>query len=340
MNRFVAAYHLKAGAVVAILFPAIFVFSDPTAAHIVNRFVISFIIILSLWLMNFILVDFKSAQDSRSKYFIGKRLMQICISCFFSLGIYFFVASLFDLSGSLLSQVDGGRSTDVRDWFFLATRIILFNLLIVLIKYLYDTHSERRRIALENEMLKRENISAVHESLKQQVNPHFLFNSLNTLKALIKHKPDQAVIFLNELSSVYRYMLQHMDKNMVTLGEEMDFLRSYLYLLKIRFGDAINADISVPDELLQYSMPPNTLQLLIENAVKHNRLSQQKPLTITIFPHQDYLTIQNNVQEGGVQETSSRIGLSNISTRYRLLKGRDIVIKKTEDVFQVLLPII
>jgi two-component system LytT family sensor kinase len=188
--------------------------------------------------------------------------------------------------------------------------------------------------------LKRENLNALHETLKQQVNPHFLFNSLHTLKSLTKRNPDQAIHFIDELSSVYRYMLLHQDKKIVTIGEEIEFLRSYLYLLKIRFGDAINTEIALPDKLLKHSMPPNTLQLLIENAVKHNALSTKKPLCISIYTKDDYLVVRNNLQFKPEQtSTSSHFGLSNISNRYLLLNGRDIIIKKTEKDFLVLLPV-
>ena len=100
--------------------------------------------------------------------------------------------------------------------------------MIILIKYLFDTHAEKRKVALENEVLKRENLNALHEILKQQVNPHFLFNSLNTLKSLTKRDPEQAASFISELSTVYRYMLLHRDKTVVSLKEEIDFLKSYL----------------------------------------------------------------------------------------------------------------
>jgi len=216
---------------------------------------------------------------------------------------------------------------------------MLFNSLIILIKYLFDINAEKRKIELENEVLKRENLNALHESLKQQVNPHFLFNSLNTLKSLTKRNPAQAVDYIAELYSVYRYMLLHQDKKDVTLRDEIDFLKSYLYLLKIRFGDAITTEISLPGKLLDCSMPANTLQLLIENAVKHNALSLHKPLSISIVADNNYLTVKNNLRSKKEEPSSSHLGLSNISNRYLLLKGKDIIIQKTEEEFIVQLPI-
>lgn len=126
---------------------------------------------------------------------------------------------------------------------------------------------------------------------------------------------------------------------MVSLREEIDFLKSYLYLLKIRFGGAIQAQIQIPDSLLNSMMPPNTLQLLIENAVKHNALSLKKPLSISLFTLKDYLVVENNLQPKAERGESSHLGLSNIRSRYALLKGKEIIIQKKEENFQVLLPI-
>ncbi|WP_315816993.1 sensor histidine kinase [Paraflavitalea speifideaquila] len=280
--------------------------------------------------MNFGLVDFRKS---------GRRYGRIALSYGLSIVIYLCIGLLLDLTGKLLSTTRGNWGHSFSSWFFICLTLFLFNTLILLIKHVYDSNAEKRDMALENELLKRENLNAEHEALKQQVNPHFLFNSLTTLKSLTKHDPQQAVNFIGELASVYRYMLQHQDKPMVTLGEELDFMRSYLYLLRIRFGDALCTEIQVPDTVLGYGMPANTLQLLVENAVKHNGLSMKRPLYISILVAGDYLAVRNNLQVKAVETASSRLGLSNVSRRYVLLKGKDIIIKKDEQAFEVLLPI-
>ena len=339
MKRIIDKYDLKKGILLSIAFPTIFLALDSNPANILSHFIFSFIITFCFWMVNVLLIDFKNSKTTAtgksSLYFYTR----FAASFILAIVIYISLGLLLQLSGIILSPLRGNWGASFSSWFYLCMKIILFNSLIILIKYLFDLNAEKRKIELENEVLKRENLNALHESLKQQVNPHFLFNSLNTLKSLTKRNPAQAVDYIAELSSVYRYMLLHQDKKNVTLGDEIDFLKSYVYLLKIRFGDAITTEIFLPDELLDYSMPPNTLQLLIENAVKHNALSLQKPLSISIVADKDYLTVKNNLRSKKTEPSSSHLGLSNISNRYLLLKGKDIIIKKTEEEFIVLLPI-
>lgn len=339
MKRIIDKYDLKKGILLSIAFPTIFLALDSNPSNILSHFIFSFIITFCFWMVNAVLIDFKNFETTANRKKPVYFYTSFVASFILAIVIYIFLGLLLQLSGIILSPLRGNWGADFSSWFYLCLKIILFNSLIIMIKYLFDLNAEKRRIELENEVLKRENLNALHESLKQQVNPHFLFNSLSTLKSLMKRNPAQAVDYIAELSSVYRYMLLHQYKKNVTLGDEIDFLKSYLYLLKIRFGDAITTEISLPDELLDYSMPANTLQLLIENAVKHNALSLQKPLSICIVADNNYLTVKNNMRSKKTEPSSSHFGLSNISYRYLLLKGKDIIIKKTEEEFIVLLPI-
>ncbi|AXY75536.1 hypothetical protein D3H65_16805 [Paraflavitalea soli] len=332
MKRLAGKYRLKEGLVIALFFPAALALSDSSGTNTVLHFVSSFLIIFSQWCMNFGLVDFRNRR-------LSTLYPRIILSYLFSVLIYICIGLLLDLTGKLLSTARGNWGHSFSSWFYICLTIWLFNTLILLIKHAFDSHAEKRDMVLENELLKRENLNAQHEALKQQVNPHFLFNSLTTLKSLTKYDPKQAIDFIGELAAVYRYMLQHQDKNIVTLGEELDFMRSYLYLLRIRFGEAISTEIQVPEIGLGHTMPPNTLQLLVENAVKHNSFSLKKPLCISVFMTGDYLAVKNNLQLKPGEPVSSRLGLTNISRRYVLLKGKDIIVQKDEYDFQVLLPI-
>ena len=340
IKTFIYKNDFKKGLLLSIAFPLIFLSLENNPSNIVEHFISSFVITFAFWIVNSILIDFKHPGISLKKIKLFIYYGRFAASFILAIVIYISVGLLFNRSANLLSQVRGNWGNSFSSWFYLCVKITLFNALIILIKYLFDSNAEKRKIELENEVLKRENLSALHETLKQQVSPHFLFNSLNTLKSLTKRNPDQAIDFITELSSVYRYMLIHHDKKIVTLGEEIEFLKSYLYLLKIRFGDAIITEINLPDEFLKYPMPPNTLQLLIENGVKHNALSLNKPLHISIYVKDDYLIVQNNMQYKKQQLASSHIGLSNISSRYALLKGKEIIIEKTNVNFIVRLPII
>lgn len=320
------SYHLKMGLVVAAMFPAFFLLTDPYADHFVNRFLCSFCFILILWLIN--------TQ-------LARHWATLVFSFVLAVLVYLCIGYSIDNTGLLLRQVSSHQPAPAKAWSFLVARLVLLDGMVIFIRYLYGNLLEKKAIAFENEILKTAQLQARHETLKQQVSPHFLFNSLNTLGSLIKQNTADAISFTRELSSVYRYMLVHQDKAMVPLKDELGFLKSYFYLLDIRFAGAIRSSISVDVSCLESLVPPNTLQLLIENAVKHNAFSAKKPLCISITNYGSYLKVTNNVHAKPPDNTSSGIGLGNIQARYQLAAGgKKIVIEKTEDQFQVLLPII
>lgn len=193
----------------------------------------------------------------------------------------------------------------------------------------------------EKAILEKVNLQSQLEALKQQVNPHFLFNSLNALGTLIEEDPKQASVFLEELSTVYRYLLRSNDQNLITLAAELDFIHSYMHLLKTRYGLGLNLMIDVDATHKNYQIPPLTLQLLVENAVKHNIILPEEPLTIRIFTnplHQ--LVITNNLQRKNARIHSNGVGLNNILTKYKMLGLAVPVIQEDEILFSVLLPLI
>lgn len=336
MKKFFYKYHLQFGLLLAVVLPGLFIFKEPVPHIMFLRFISAFTYIITLWIVNFFLVDFRQKGSLAKSY---RWYLRIILAFVTSASVYIVVGLLIDNTGVLMAQVRGDNFYTFKAWFFLILRLLLLNTLILIIKYLFDIYEEKRKIEIENQILKNENLQALHEVLKNQLQPHFLFNSLNTLKALIKRDPLIAENFVSELASVYRYMLLHQNKNVVTLEEEVQFLKSYLYLLNLRFGDAIQAEFTIPSAILNVSIPPNTLQLLIENAVKHNLFSLKRQLTISLFQWNDFLVIQNNLQLKEVTSESSAIGLKNINTRYQLLFNKDIIIKTHENYFQVLLPI-
>lgn len=193
---------------------------------------------------------------------------------------------------------------------------------------------------LEQEILKKENIRSQFEMLKNQVNPHFLFNSLNTLSAIIPENQKQAVEFVSNLSDVYRYSLNLKEKDTVTLRQELDFLDSYIYLNQVRFGDNLIVQKNVAAELMDKSVVPKGLQILIENAIKHNVISKANPLTISIVANGEGVTVQNNLQlKNSVESTG--IGLSNLFARYSALNHhRTVEISNEDNYFTVFLPFI
>lgn len=191
----------------------------------------------------------------------------------------------------------------------------------------------------EKEELKRESLTAEFETLKNQINPHFLFNSLNTLTSLIEENPKTAVNFVQKLSSVYRYLLTQKDKETVTLREEIEFVRSYIYLNQIRFGNNLRFHIDIEPSFLERKIVTLSVQMLIENAIKHNVISQQHPLSISIGVHQDKIFVKNNLQRKMVMNDSNGIGLNNIVHRYSFLTEKEVEIVDDDIDFYVSLPL-
>ncbi len=182
--------------------------------------------------------------------------------------------------------------------------------------------------------------SAKFDALKNQLDPHFLFNSLNVLTSLIEEDPDQAQKFTTSLSKVYRYVLEQKDKDLVTIDEELQFAKTYVRLLKRRFEDSIVLDIPEQSSNPEAKIVPLSLQLLLENAVKHTIVTAAKPLYIRVYEENGTLVVSNNLQEKQVVKKSSGVGLRNIQQRYNILSDRKVVINKTATEFKVQLPML
>lgn len=182
--------------------------------------------------------------------------------------------------------------------------------------------------------------NAQFESLKNQLDPHFLFNSLNVLSALIDENPELAQRFTASMSKIYRYVLEQKDKELVSVAEELDFAKTYCELLKTRFEDSVHFEFTVSEEDQKGFVVPLSLQLLLENAVKHNLATSAKPLSLKISVVENNLIIENNLQARELPNNSTGVGLANIVSRYSLLTDRNVFIEKSEDFFRVKLPIL
>ena len=182
--------------------------------------------------------------------------------------------------------------------------------------------------------------NAQFESLKNQLDPHFLFNSLNVLSSLIDENPRQAQKFTASMSKIYRYVLEQKDKELVTVEDEVEFAKTYCDLLKTRFEDSVDFVFDVNKDDLRRFVVPLSLQLLLENCIKHNFATSSKPLIIKIFSENNTLCIENNLQAREQIKESAGIGLANIVQRYSLLTKRNVFIEKSEDYFKVKLPVL
>jgi len=189
--------------------------------------------------------------------------------------------------------------------------------------------------------LQKENLQSQYDVLKQQVNPHFLFNSLNVLTSLIKIEPDLAERFSEQLSKVYRYVLENRDNELIDLHTELTFLNAYIFLINIRFMDKLIVRMDIPEDKQFDKIIPLAMQLLIENAIKHNVMSKNRPLAIDIFVDKDnYLNVINCLQARPSQVVSTGLGLRNIINRYQLLNLKLPVFEKTDNQFIARIPLV
>ncbi len=182
--------------------------------------------------------------------------------------------------------------------------------------------------------------NAKFESLKNQIDPHFLFNSLNVLSALIEENPANAQRFTTSLSKIYRYVLEQKDKELVSVQEELEFAKTYMNLLKMRFESSISFELPENFEQSEAKVVPLSLQLLLENGIKHNVVSEQKPLHIKIFKKDNFLVVQNDLQKKAVLQDGQGVGLQNIISRYAILTDRKVIVQQSNTVFSVHLPIL
>ncbi|WP_027387263.1 2TM domain-containing protein [Chryseobacterium gregarium] len=205
--------------------------------------------------------------------------------------------------------------------------------------FMEELKKTSRKEVVEQKLIAK-SANAQFESLKNQLDPHFLFNSLNVLSSLIDENPRQAQKFTASMSKIYRYVLEQKDKELVTVEDELEFAKTYCNLLKTRFEDSVDFEFNVRKEDYRRFVVPLSLQLLLENCIKHNFATSAKPLIIKIFSENDTLCIENNLQVREQIKESSGIGLSNIVQRYALLTKRNVFIEKSGDYFKVKLPVL
>ncbi len=216
---------------------------------------------------------------------------------------------------------------------------------VVSLFFYYLLERERNKKELQQEMLnsarlQKENFEAQFQSLKSQVNPHFLFNSLNVLGSLIQQDKQEAITFKNKLADLYRTLLENGAHSLISLEEELKVARAYIYLLKTRFGGAILFEEEITNKSLDLLLPPGCLQMLLENALKHNGSTKRKPLVIQIYIQGDHLVVKNKLQPRKETIESTKTGLKNIVSRYSYLSDKSVEIEKTETEFIVKLPLL
>ncbi len=263
------------------------------------------------------------------------RFMLFYIACFVSAMIIFllFLYAKYWLSGWDLSKViNDFLFTEFRGWFRSTIIGLSFGAVIFVFFQWQDALKREQK-------LNEENLIFQNETLKNQVNPHFLFNSLNTLSSLIGTQTEIAENFINRLSSIYRYILENISKDRVPLKSELKFITDYFSLHKIRDADKIQLDMNIKNACT-YQILPVSLQSLIENSIKHNMATREKPLKISICIEEQYIIVKNNLQELATHLKSTKTGLKNLGERIRLITGKELIIEKSPEEFIVKVPLI
>lgn len=291
-------------------------------------YIIILLIVIGIWEGNNLIdrinssLPYKKISFKLLRHFLSSLILVGILTPIYNIGTNYFLqsASLFEGINQLLGF--GFR----------------INLFLQCINAIMVYNKELSTAKLEAETLKKETSEAQYEALRKQINPHFLFNSFNVLTSVIETDEKLAVHFVEQLSKVYRYLLKTQDLKIVPLEEELDFIESYIFLLRIRFGDNLHFEKKISE--LGNHIPPSTLQLLIENAIKHNEVSKQNPLTILLERSNGELIIRNNKNPKQKREASEMVGLANIRKRYQLLGAVPPVVEDTQDEYLVKLSLI
>jgi sensor histidine kinase YesM len=217
------------------------------------------------------------------------------------------------------------------------SRDYMIAVVVVLSSQLIYLSQKQQKISLENEALRAEYLRSRYEALKNQVDPHFLFNSLNTLNSLIKVDTDKAQEYVQQLSYVFRYTLQN--EEVIPLNEELKFTKAYCHLMKIRYGNNLDFEYNIDEKLYDYQIIPLSLQTLVENAIKHNVVSNKQPLRVKIEGSGESVKVSNPIQLKKEAESGEKIGLVNLAERYKLMWKKEIVTVINDNMFEVTVPL-
>lgn len=285
-------------------------------------------------------------ESTRYLFYIMRRKYPLLKDTAFRIGFQFILITALILTFGMLIAIFNVYLLGDRDLTFLPEYrniIVKSSILLTIVTILYECayfFGGWKNSLYESELLKKENLISQFEMLKSQISPHFLFNSLNALSALVPEDPVMSVLFIQRLSNVYRNVLSHNESNIIDLNSELKFLDDYIFLNKIRFGNNLSVLYQLPETILNLQVIPFTLQLLVENAIKHNIISNKKPLLIQITIVGNRVLVINNLQKKTSGVESTHLGLGNIINRYQLLTGNWVEIIETSTSFTVSIPLI
>jgi len=303
-------------------FPPVFIFA---------QFMVTFLVGILIFIINY---RFYQPLNIQHKLKFKKIITSILLTLVVVLIIILLLNQLNNYLTSNLNLPSRHQYIEALTRNFFCAAVVLIS--INVIRFIHH----KQTMELEVEQLKTQSLQSQFESLKNQMSPHFLFNSLTALNNLVEESPKTANTYINRLSQVLRYSLQSNKKQTVTVAEELGFIDSYLFLLKIRYGDNLSVNINIDKDFYEYKVPPLTIQILIENAVKHNEISKNNPLLIEVLStNAETIQVINKIQEKLTQEEGNGIGLSNLTKLFQLL-GKEIMIMNDNGEFRVDVPLI
>jgi two-component system LytT family sensor kinase len=283
---------------------------------------------LLMWYFNIFMLWRKPAKVRKQSISYSKLLS----SLLFGLIVMFGLAWAQQL---ILSHINFGSTM-----LMVEVRGILINLVFYMFINLLQQNYENQHVSMELERIKSDNLAAQYEMLKQQINPHFLFNSLNTLKAMVESCEPEAVDFIIKLSNFYRFTLESRKLDLIHVHEEMEIVNAYLFLQKARFEAGLIFTNKLSERSLKTLVPPFTLQLLVENCIKHNVVSLQRPLHINMYEDGEFIVVENQIQLKTGDNGSLGVGLKNIDMRYGHLLEKHVEVADDQKTFKVKLPLI
>ncbi|MDQ0966628.1 two-component system LytT family sensor kinase [Flavobacterium sp. W4I14] len=283
---------------------------------------------LLMWYLNIYMLSRKSRRPNKQ----GISYSRLFKSLLIGIGVMLCLAWIQQL---ILSHINFGPVM-----LMVEVRGILINLIFYMFLHLLQQNYENQQVSMELEKIKSDSLGAQYELLKQQVNPHFLFNSLNTLKAMVEIGDEEAVDFILKLSNFYRYTLESRKLDLIHVSEEMEILNAYLFLQQARFDGGFSFTSTLNEEILHTLIPPFTLQLLIENCIKHNVVSLDKPLHISLYAEDGQIVLENPIRLKTADNNSLGVGLKNITLRYQHLLEKPIEIINNGQIFKIKLPLI
>ena len=294
---------------------------------------------LTLQLIYYLVVSFimlSILTSARRNYKAGRFALH-CMGCLVAAAALYILAPVREWhSGQIVLNFMSGHIFD----YMLLLKCSFAVAVSMLYGWVYVLNSKQQAVVMENERLKNENLTTRYNMLVGQINPHFFFNSLNSLAMLVREKhDDKALTYIDQLSYTFRYIIQNGQSTLMTLDEELKFIEAYSYLFEIRYADKLFFDIDVDDKYRSWTLPALSLQPLIGNAVKHNTIPRSKPFHISIRTEQGWLVVANPKVPKIEPEPSTGIGLENLRNRWHLITGRDIEIIDTDKEFVVRMPL-